>query len=47
MIDQAVRSMIKTHLDSHEESLKYKNRVQAYSQWKNSHKIGPQTLKAG
>ena len=47
MIDQAVRSMVKTHSDSHEETLKFKNRVQAYSKWKSSHKIVPLSIKAG
>ena len=47
MIDQAVRSMVKTQSDSHEETLKFKNRVQAYSQWKSSHKIVPLNIKAG
>lgn len=37
MIDQAVRSHIKTRDDQGEESSKYKTRVNVYTEWKKSH----------
>jgi hypothetical protein len=45
MIDQAVRSHIKSQNDNGEETLKYKTRVNVYSQWKQSHQLG--LVKAG
>ena len=45
MIDQAVRSHILSQNDNGEETLKYKTRVNVYSQWKQSHQLG--LVKAG
>ena len=45
MIDQAVRSHIKTTDNHGEEILKYKTRANVYSEWKKSHQLV--SVKAG